>query len=208
MATRSAGSRPRGAVTEFTAGITPGSVPEGITAGPDGNLWFTEINGNQIGRITPGGTVTEFSPASRRQRARRDHGRARRQPLVHRNECRQDRAGHGLLCRYDDQPDLGSADITDPVVIDGYTQPGSSPNTLANGDNAVLLIELDGSNAGAWQSMAWSSPSGAARCEGWSSTASWIERSSVATPTDNPIEGNFIGTDPSGRLALGILTVR
>ncbi len=39
--------------------------------------------------------------------------------------------------------------ITDPVVIDGYTQPGASPNTLANGDNAVLLIELDGSNAGA-----------------------------------------------------------
>ena len=38
--------------------------------------------------------------------------------------------------------------ITDPVVIDGYTQPGSSPNTLANGDNAVLLIELNGSGTG------------------------------------------------------------
>src|SRR6476620_9785866 len=35
--------------------------------------------------------------------------------------------------------------ITDPVVIDGYTQPGASVNTLANGDNAVLLIELSGS---------------------------------------------------------------
>ena len=33
--------------------------------------------------------------------------------------------------------------ITDPVVIDGYTQPGSSPNTLPDGDNAVLLIELN-----------------------------------------------------------------
>ena len=38
--------------------------------------------------------------------------------------------------------------ITDPVVIDGYTQPGSSPNTLTDGDNAVLLIEIDGTNAG------------------------------------------------------------
>src|ERR1022692_1199212 len=28
--------------------------------------------------------------------------------------------------------------LTDPVVIDGYTQPGASPNTLANGDDAVL----------------------------------------------------------------------
>ena len=35
-------------------------------------------------------------------------------------------------------------DITDPVTIDGYTQPGATPNTLAVGDNAVLEIELDG----------------------------------------------------------------
>jgi hypothetical protein len=31
-----------------------------ITAGPDGNLWFTEILGKQIGRITPDGSITEF----------------------------------------------------------------------------------------------------------------------------------------------------
>src|ERR1043165_4028411 len=36
--------------------------------------------------------------------------------------------------------------ITDSVTIDGYTQPGASPNTLATGNNAVLLIELDGSS--------------------------------------------------------------
>src|SRR5205085_1151647 len=35
--------------------------------------------------------------------------------------------------------------ITAPVVIDGYTQPGATVNTLAAGDNAVILIELDGS---------------------------------------------------------------
>src|SRR5436305_7946305 len=34
--------------------------------------------------------------------------------------------------------------ITDPVVIDGYTQPGTSPNTQATADDAVLLIELNG----------------------------------------------------------------
>ena len=37
--------------------------------------------------------------------------------------------------------------ITVPVVINGYTQPGASPNTLANGNNAVLLIELNGASA-------------------------------------------------------------
>ncbi|MGB7758548.1 MAG: LamG-like jellyroll fold domain-containing protein [Bryobacteraceae bacterium] len=36
------------------------SYPPAITAGPDGNLWFTEYYGNNIGRITPGGVIEEF----------------------------------------------------------------------------------------------------------------------------------------------------
>ena len=36
--------------------------PAGITAGPDGALWFT--NRDSIGRITTGGTVTSFRHAS------------------------------------------------------------------------------------------------------------------------------------------------
>ena len=41
-------------------------------------------------------------------------------------------------------------DITQPLMIDGYTQPGSSPNTNLPGqpDNAVILIELSGAIAG------------------------------------------------------------
>jgi virginiamycin B lyase len=34
--------------------------PVDITAGPDGELWFTERDGNQIGRIPATGTITEF----------------------------------------------------------------------------------------------------------------------------------------------------
>src|SRR5438445_311205 len=37
-----------------------GSEPDMITAGPDGNLWFTEANGNKIGRITTRGAITEY----------------------------------------------------------------------------------------------------------------------------------------------------
>ena len=36
--------------------------------------------------------------------------------------------------------------ITNSLTIDGYSLPGSSPNTLANSNNAVLLIRLDGVN--------------------------------------------------------------
>ncbi len=46
---------------EFSAGISANSNLQGIAAGPDGNLWFTESDGNRIGRITPAGIVTEFS---------------------------------------------------------------------------------------------------------------------------------------------------
>ena len=49
-----------GAVTEFAIG-SPGSLPFGITNGPDGNLWFTEQI-DRIGRITPAGR----SPSSAR----------------------------------------------------------------------------------------------------------------------------------------------
>jgi len=42
------------------------------------------------------------------------------------------------------QPASSLPIVTDPVIIDGYTQPGSSPNTLAVGDHAVLLVEIDG----------------------------------------------------------------
>src|SRR5215467_5689961 len=36
------------------------SRPVAITKGPDGNLWFTESDGNNIGLITKAGVITEF----------------------------------------------------------------------------------------------------------------------------------------------------
>ena len=46
-------------ITEFTIS-TPGSQPIAGTHGPDGSFWFTELTGNNIGRITPAGVITEF----------------------------------------------------------------------------------------------------------------------------------------------------
>ena len=37
-----------------------GFGPTDVVAGPDGNVWFTESDANQIGRITPAGVITEF----------------------------------------------------------------------------------------------------------------------------------------------------
>jgi streptogramin lyase len=46
---------------EFSQGITAASSPDDIAAGPDGNLWFVESNGDRIARITSLGQVTEFT---------------------------------------------------------------------------------------------------------------------------------------------------
>ena len=39
---------------------TTASQPSAITKGPDGNMWFTELTGGKIGRITTNGLVSEF----------------------------------------------------------------------------------------------------------------------------------------------------
>jgi RHS repeat-associated protein len=56
---------PAGVITEYPLPIgntyrTCGRCPIEITAGPDGNLWFTEYGPGKIGRMTPSGVLTEF----------------------------------------------------------------------------------------------------------------------------------------------------
>jgi len=46
-------------ITDYTI-PTSGSMPEGITVGPDSALWFTEALGNKIGRITTDGKIREM----------------------------------------------------------------------------------------------------------------------------------------------------
>jgi streptogramin lyase len=50
---------PIGMLKQFST-PTANSAPRGITRGSDGNFWFTEGNVQNVGRITPGGAITEF----------------------------------------------------------------------------------------------------------------------------------------------------
>jgi CSLREA domain-containing protein len=98
--------------------------------------------------------------------------------------------------------------ITEQVTIDGYTQPGASPNTKAVGNDAALKIQLGGSSAG--------SGAEGLRIEGASNSVIKglvINRFSgegidvFGAPSGGivgtRIEGNFIGTDPTGTLDKG-----
>jgi virginiamycin B lyase len=49
------------AITEYAIGTLYTYQPRGITAGPDGNLWFTEAGARMIGSINPiTGGITQF----------------------------------------------------------------------------------------------------------------------------------------------------
>jgi hypothetical protein len=89
--------------------------------------------------------------------------------------------------------------LSKPVTIDGYSQPGSKANTQSVGSDAVLLIELDGTNAGALSGL---------RINGGNSTVQGlvINRFSssgilIGGQGGNKIQGNYIGTDPAGGAA-------
>ncbi len=88
--------------------------------------------------------------------------------------------------------------ITEPVIIDGYTQPGASENTLAVGNDAVLRIRLDGSNAGGL-ATGLNITANDSVVRGLSITRFSNSAGISLSGADNTrIEGNFLGTSPGG----------
>ncbi|MGH9369311.1 MAG: hypothetical protein ACRD3M_16760, partial [Thermoanaerobaculia bacterium] len=91
--------------------------------------------------------------------------------------------------------------ITKPVTVDGYSQPGSSPNTLAAGDNAVLKIDLTGVNhGGSGVGLLIQTNNLTVRGLAIHFFNSPIQ---IMGGTGNRIVGNFIGVDPTGSVAGG-----
>ncbi len=88
-----------------------------------------------------------------------------------------------------------------PTVINGYSETGASMNTLANSDNAKILIELNGADAGAnADGLLLGTGSAGSTIEGLA-----INRFSLngieAQSGSNFIQGNFVGTNPAGNAA-------
>jgi hypothetical protein len=94
------------------------------------------------------------------------------------------------------------------ITIDGYTQPGASPNTLKVGDNAVILIQLDGGGPFAPQAGGLTILGNDCVVRGLSFTgfsgpstdytAISIGYFDYKFGLYNRIEGNFIGLEPDG----------
>ncbi len=93
-------------------------------------------------------------------------------------------------------PDSPFPTITDPVLIDGYTQPGAIENSATDAFDGTLLIELDGENGGA-------NVDGLTITAGGSTVRGLVVNRFAGNgirleSTDNHLEGNLIGTDATG----------
>jgi hypothetical protein len=81
------------------------------------------------------------------------------------------------------------------LFIDGYSQPGAHPNTLTVGDDAVILIQIDGGGVkgryGFWIT-------GFTHIRGLAITGCETGVAFLDPFGGNMIEGSFIGLDPSG----------
>jgi CSLREA domain-containing protein len=88
--------------------------------------------------------------------------------------------------------------ISEPVTIDGYTQPGASANTKAVGNDAVLLIRLDGFGIP-------NQPDGLfiddddCVVRGLSITSFGQGGIFIYSSKNNRVEGNFLGITPAGQ---------
>jgi hypothetical protein len=90
--------------------------------------------------------------------------------------------------------------IAEGVTIAGYSQPGSKKNTLSRGTNAIPLIELDGQNAGTVRGLEILAPDVAVR----GLVVNNFDFGGIFTDAPNTkIEGNFVGTDPTGTTSRG-----
>ena len=92
--------------------------------------------------------------------------------------------------------------ITQSVVIDGYTQPGSSVNTLATGTNAVLTIELTGATF-PQAFIGLTVVNGNATIRGLNINQFQNGIGFSGGGTSGLVIGNFIGTDPTGTAPRG-----
>jgi CSLREA domain-containing protein len=93
-------------------------------------------------------------------------------------------------------------DITEPVLIDGYTQLGASPNSLAIGNNAALKIVI---SVGFLHGPTFQSGAAGSTVRGLviNNQAPGPYGGALVISADNvAVEGNFIGTDPTGTTAV------
>jgi hypothetical protein len=184
----------------LVAGLVTPPAHAGTTTPPPIVVTF---NGDQ-GDLDPNDGVCDFSTATSQDctlRAAIEEANARTGPdeidFSVRNAFRDPATGVVTFT-----PQSALPVITGRVTINGYSQPGSHPNTLAKGTDAAPKVQLDGTNLPNDIGLELHGSSGSVI------RGLVINRFNKGIELDggtasNRIEGNFIGTDPSGTIDRG-----
>lgn len=94
--------------------------------------------------------------------------------------------------------------ISDPVLIDGYSQPGTSENTLESGNNAILLIQIGGANlTSSADALTITTSGGGSTIRGLVINGGFDAGIQILDSSNNLITGCFLGTDPAGQIGNG-----
>ncbi len=184
-----------------TAQPPPPPPPPPPPAGPSG-VTFTVDSTGDLGDDTPGDGVCDDGSGSCTFRAAIEEANAE----ASEDTIEFDIPGAGP---HTIQPASALPTLTVPVIIDGYSQPGVSENTNGPGlgSNAVLKIELDGSNVPAGDDgLTITAGDTTVRGLVINRFGAPLETSHgilIVGGESNVIEGNFIGTDITGTVDLG-----
>ena len=91
-------------------------------------------------------------------------------------------------------------EITDPLIVDGYTQPGAQPNTRAAGNDAIILIQIDNVQHNLPEGLLVTGGNTTIRGLSITGFSSLFGTGVKLAPPGggNTIEGNFIGLAPDG----------
>ncbi|HSL29811.1 MAG TPA: choice-of-anchor Q domain-containing protein, partial [Anaerolineales bacterium] len=86
--------------------------------------------------------------------------------------------------------------ITEPVIVDGYTQPGASPNSQAVGNNAFIRVELSGENCVGCQGLVITG--GGSTVRGLAIYGDFNDAIQIEGSSGSLIAGNFLGLRANG----------
>jgi hypothetical protein len=98
------------------------------------------------------------------------------------------------------------SDATGPTTIDGYTQPGCTPNTSSAASNAALRVQIRGNGGSGFDGLIITAQGNMVRGLALFNLARAIYLTGSGA-TDNVIVGNFIGTDAAATFATGTTTL-
>jgi streptogramin lyase len=206
---------PTGVISEYPV-PSQNSGPLDIVTGPDGKLWITENNANQIARFNPGPgpyvvhTTADSGPGSLRDAINQINADSSHTQYPSPSNPNVDEIDFNITAASDTGGGFNTGTgvatitpqsvlpiITNAMLLNGYSQAGASPNSLSQGDNAVLKVQVNGVSAGA-SANGLNISAANVTVQGLDVVSFGGNGIALTGSGGDTIQGNYVGTDITG----------